>query len=84
MDYLFIFCTHYALRGGNSYDGSVCGAFYVYLDVGAGNAVWRRGAHYAVRGGASGYGLICGSFCVSVSYNASIAYWSHGAALSSL
>ena len=83
---------YYPRRGGNSGNGSACGAFYVNLDIIASYGSWaygaalvyqsRSGAYYPVRGGQSGYGSDCGEFCVSLAADTFIGYWYYGAALS--
>ena len=39
---LYLYNTHYAMRGGCSSDGSLCGIFFVFAAAGAGYTNWAR------------------------------------------
>ena len=41
---LYLWNTHYAMRGGCSSDGSLCGVFFVFTAAGVGYTNWARGA----------------------------------------
>lgn len=85
----FFFITHYANRGGTSYNGDVCGTLSVVADRAYSLAHWGFGAalsfklitHYHAHSGCSVNGTECGVFCVYSALGDSRAYWNYGAAL---